>query len=108
LSSKTLRRKEEGVTRSVAGDKRNQMRQKFAVFFSMGSKQTNKQTKKFLASYSPGNNKTIMFLFVNLFPVSNQTNNKQANKEVLCLLCHGRQINKFLVSYTVIMAKLFF
>jgi len=46
LSSKTLRRREEGVTWSMAGDKRNQMRQKFPVFFSMESKQTNKQTNK--------------------------------------------------------------
>jgi len=70
----------------------------------MGSKQTNKQTKKFLASFSVGDSKTIKFLFVDIFHVSKQTNNKQVNKEVFGLLCHGRQtnkqINKFLVSFS--------
>ena len=80
LSSKTLRRRGEGATSSVAGDKRNQMRQKFLVFFSMGSKQTNKQKKKFLAFFSVGDNKTIKFLIFNLFHVSEQTNNKQTKK----------------------------
>jgi len=79
LSSKTLRSGEEGVTWSVVGDKGNQMRQKFLVFFSMGSKQTKKTTKKFLASISVGDNKTIKFLIVNLFHVIKQTNKQRSS-----------------------------
>jgi len=52
-----------------------------------------------------GADKTIKFLIVDLFHVSKQTNNKQTNKEVLGLLCHGRQTNKqkkkFLVSFSM-------